>query len=146
MWMRSLRSSCIDSTGFNRYMVECESRSMWRKPLGLNVLIDTWWNVNTCPRSTYNMQISFNRYMVECESTCKRKRWWWKKRFNRYMVECEFRCLSILWSRFKVLIDTWWNVNRITAKKKRARTYVLIDTWWNVNMPVNAITDNRYRF
>ena len=45
-----------------------------------------------------------------------------------------------------VLIDTWWNVNRITAKKKRARTYVLIDTWWNVNMPVNAITDNRYRF
>ena len=47
---------------------------------------------------------------------------------------------------YLVLIDTWWNVNRITAKKKRARTYVLIDTWWNVNMPVNAITDNRYRF
>ena len=66
-WLKDIQS-------FNRYMVECESRSMWRKPLGLNVLIDTWWNVNTCPRSTYNMQISFNRYMVECESTCKRKR------------------------------------------------------------------------
>ena len=70
----------------------------------------------------------------------------WVKRFNRYMVECEYLIHDKDSNIFAVLIDTWWNVNRITAKKKRARTYVLIDTWWNVNMPVNAITDNRYRF
>ena len=62
------------------------------------------------------------------------------------MVECEYLIHDKDSNIFAVLIDTWWNVNETTAKKKRARTYVLIDTWWNVNMPVNAITDNRYRF
>ena len=84
--------------------------------------------------------------MVECESygvfnaliflTVLIDTWWNVNETHRiFFLNC-----------YLVLIDTWWNVNRITAKKKRARTYVLIDTWWNVNMPVNAITDNRYRF
>ena len=44
-------------------------------------------------------------------------------RFNRYMVECEFLTPQSFGEEQLVLIDTWWNVNRITAKKKRARTY-----------------------
>ena len=32
-----------------------------------------------------------------------------------------------------VLIDTWWNVNKILAIKSHKILTVLIDTWWNVN-------------
>ena len=77
--------------GFNRYMVECESR-FWRRAYIIScVLIDTWWNVNLAEAGTSNIiigvlidtwwnvntpeqvqkvkrQPSFNRYMVECES------------------------------------------------------------------------------
>ena len=31
--------------------------------------------------------------------------------FNRYMVECELRFISIILTAYRVLIDTWWNVN-----------------------------------
>ena len=34
----------------------------------------------------------------------------------------------------KVLIDTWWNVNKIRAKVFEEGKAVLIDTWWNVNL------------
>ena len=42
-------------TGFNRYMVECESHMFVADYKQLSVLIDTWWNVNTlliCFRTT----------------------------------------------------------------------------------------------
>ena len=32
-----------------------------------------------------------------------------------------------------VLIDTWWNVNKVKAKVFEEGKPVLIDTWWNVN-------------
>ena len=32
-----------------------------------------------------------------------------------------------------VLIDTWWNVNKMIYKLLFCRVIVLIDTWWNVN-------------
>ena len=32
-----------------------------------------------------------------------------------------------------VLIDTWWNVNEASARRKHLSLLVLIDTWWNVN-------------
>ena len=37
--------------------------------------------------------------------------------FNRYMVECEFGSVVETRTPDRVLIDTWWNVNkeRITA-------------------------------
>ena len=31
--------------------------------------------------------------------------------FNRYMVECELVRTAVILFMFKVLIDTWWNVN-----------------------------------
>ena len=34
---------------------------------------------------------------------------------------------------YTVLIDTWWNVNKIKAKVFEEGKPVLIDTWWNVN-------------
>ena len=38
-------------------------------------------------------------------------------RFNRYMVECEFSLFKYLCLDFRVLIDTWWNVNVSSIKK-----------------------------
>ena len=56
----------------------------------IHVLIDTWWNVNYVSGNTALVRvISFNRYMVECEccqSDCIRLS---TNCFNRYMVECE---------------------------------------------------------
>ena len=31
--------------------------------------------------------------------------------FNRYMVECEYQISTELPAGYRVLIDTWWNVN-----------------------------------
>ena len=53
--------------------------------------------------------------------------------FNRYMVECESNKLGIGADAYSVLIDTWWNVNKILAIKSHKILTVLIDTWWNVN-------------
>ena len=33
----------------------------------------------------------------------------------------------------KVLIDTWWNVNKALSDLLAGENRVLIDTWWNVN-------------
>ena len=49
------------------------------------------------------------------------------------MVECEFRDEIIFDFANQVLIDTWWNVNRVKAKVFEEGKPVLIDTWWNVN-------------
>ena len=35
-----------------------------------------------------------------------------------------------------VLIDTWWNVNRIVTGISSLAQKVLIDTWWNVNTSI----------
>ena len=103
--------ACSDEQGFNRYMVECES---WTPPLLLSntnsfnrymvecesdmtntlciiidVLIDTWWNVNTNNESAFFNFSSFNRYMVECEYICQTSKKYRRRSFNRYMVECE---------------------------------------------------------
>ena len=53
--------------------------------------------------------------------------------FNRYMVECESEYIVVGQSVMKVLIDTWWNVNKVRAKVFEEGKPVLIDTWWNVN-------------
>ena len=53
--------------------------------------------------------------------------------FNRYMVECESKRLYYFINNLKVLIDTWWNVNRSISIVPNNRNPVLIDTWWNVN-------------
>ena len=38
---------CQRSMRFNRYMVECESQTTGTNIDTVEVLIDTWWNVNT---------------------------------------------------------------------------------------------------
>ena len=38
-----------------------------------------------------------------------------------------------------VLIDTWWNVNKIFVTRPKTSIVVLIDTWWNVN-PIKLVT------
>ena len=53
--------------------------------------------------------------------------------FNRYMVECEYEYLIAHANIIKVLIDTWWNVNKVHIFYTIQVYLVLIDTWWNVN-------------
>ena len=60
--------------------------------------------------------------------------------FNRYMVECECVLLIRLLCQKSVLIDTWWNVNKVRAKVFEEGKAVLIDTWWNVNLKRGYIT------
>ena len=50
------------------------------------------------------------------------------------MVECEFARGLLSEGATDVLIDTWWNVNRIEFVQKLVCNAVLIDTWWNVNL------------
>ena len=79
-------------TSFNRYMVECEF---------------------FCCNVSLRGDTGFNRYMVECELIRRKYHVDLTMSFNRYMVECE----SILQRKrlysFTVLIDTWWNVNKL---------------------------------
>ena len=49
------------------------------------------------------------------------------------MVECELACIQFVFIFRSVLIDTWWNVNKVRAKVFEEGKPVLIDTWWNVN-------------
>ena len=49
------------------------------------------------------------------------------------MVECESILTAQQLSEILVLIDTWWNVNKVKAKVFEEGKPVLIDTWWNVN-------------
>ena len=75
------------------------------------VLIDTWWNVNRYADGEYLDSLGFNRYMVECEYAIADDVYNAISGFNRYMVECEFAFISHCKRFFRVLIDTWWNVN-----------------------------------
>ena len=38
-----------------------------------------------------------------------------------------------------VLIDTWWNVNKLMLAGVFPDALVLIDTWWNVNCFENLL-------
>ena len=75
----------------------------------------------------------FNRYMVECEFAQSYANLRLSLRFNRYMVECECYRYCYIYIPIFVLIDTWWNVNKVRAKVFEEGKAVLIDTWWNVN-------------
>ena len=75
---------------FNRYMVECEFRVYPLRVMFVNVLIDTWWNVNEEIKTD-----------VKVDDVVLIDTWWnvntgtrhlmssADRRFNRYMVECE---------------------------------------------------------
>ena len=83
--------------------------------------------------------IRFNRYMVECELEFEIKGQKAIHSFNRYMVECEYFILSAERDFLFVLIDTWWNVNMPVNAITDNRYRVLIDTWWNVNVRSGAV-------
>ena len=57
--MCTVRVWNLVDTCFNRYMVECEFVSTWTPPLLLDVLIDTWWNVNYVSFQLYLPRIGF---------------------------------------------------------------------------------------
>ena len=51
-----------------------------------------------------------------------------------------------VWSRKRVLIDTWWNVNSFFMGGGAGLINVLIDTWWNVNIFTKADSAKQYMF
>ena len=76
--------------GFNRYMVECESKPGRVVPSRFSVLIDTWWNVNG---ETLNFAVRGFCVLIDT---------WWNVNYIQQ---------SKILNPNKVLIDTWWNVN-----------------------------------
>ena len=111
--MKNLLRLYLRHLRFNRYMVECEFLPL--KLIGKPIR-------------------GFNRYMVECEyeqTRCRSRR---SRSFNRYMVECESRQQLSYFPEQFVLIDTWWNVNKLSTRSISRKFAVLIDTWWNVNL------------
>ena len=66
-------------------------------------------------------------------SLCK-----YMRRFDRVLIDTWWNVNKILAIKshkiLTVLIDTWWNVNIILARYKIPHRIVLIDTWWNVNL------------
>ena len=51
--------------------------------------------------------------MVECEFASTSLFAYAVSGFNRYMVECEFDGTDWVFDEYPVLIDTWWNVNKV---------------------------------
>ena len=98
---------------FNRYMVECELKSLILRIKKLSVLIDTWWNVN---ETTHNLQYLSKYVLIDT---------WWN---------VNVRDEIIFDLQNQVLIDTWWNVNKRVINGTFGELWVLIDTWWNVNL------------
>ena len=71
-------------------MVECEFDEVLEELSDFQVLIDTWWNVNS------------NYILAEFEDVIVLIDTWWN-------VNLSSVCLSL--KAVVVLIDTWWNVN-----------------------------------
>ena len=51
---------------------------------------------------------------------------------NRNILECKVLPLSFLPGGRSVLIETYWNVKKITSIPCRPLNLVLIETYWNV--------------
>ena len=66
-------------------------------------------------KHTMKELFSFNRYMVECELGDSLSDIASGLSFNRYMVECELVRTAVIFFMLKVLIDTWWNVNKLIS-------------------------------
>ena len=83
---------------FNRYMVECESATLYHDSKVDFVLIDTWWNVNICAINSFHFCIfvlidTWWNVNAVLEAFLKRK-----SSFNRYMVECEYSSAIVILS------------------------------------------------
>ena len=98
---------------FNRYMVECEFEKFWKTRKRENVLIDTWWNVNS---NKLGAGVEAVEVLIDT--------WWNVNKYGFVSVPCQYI----------VLIDTWWNVNQTNSASVQMLIAVLIDTWWNVNL------------
>ena len=101
-------------TGINRYIMECKFFALLLCYSLGDELIDTLWNVNPFSNILLILPSWINRYIMECKfNLCfflySSTLW-----INRYIMECKlciFWC-HLVWSR--ELIDTLWNVNKIS--------------------------------
>ena len=82
---------------------------------------------------------SFNRYIVECKEKCAQAYYLHDQRFNRYIVECKDFFSILTMSDLFVLIDTQWNVKKLTNYFSKKEDIVLIDTQWNVKKDSKGI-------
>ena len=88
---KSVTLNDLMGKGFNRYMVECESRNVYALDPSELVLIDTWWNVN-CIRHFERLKhiyVLIDTWWNVNTSSGSQSPYPTRPRFNRYMVECE---------------------------------------------------------
>ena len=67
-------------------------RKISRTVRRIQVLIETYWNVNEYPQDVVNA----GRLSI-----------------NRNILECKYESIKLIHNRFLVLIETYWNVNQI---------------------------------
>ena len=78
--------------------------------------------------------LSINRNILECKLHGN-----WQKSsgffsINRNILECKFRKVISFPTAASVLIETYWNVNKIGALVIFRQSHVLIETYWNVKL------------
>ena len=81
-----------------------------------------------------------NRNIVECKSSLNISGVDFSISINRNIVECKYHERREVFIRIMVLIETLWNVNRLTRNQVRGRSTVLIETLWNVNIEAGCFT------
>ena len=84
-----------------------------------------------------SLRSGLNRNILECKWRAARGEYETVGSLNRNILECKYAAVFVLIvDSNKVLIETYWNVNKV----KRGLTYclwrVLIETYWNVNLDV----------
>ena len=148
---------------FNRYIVECKSEKQAVEGNGLDVLIDTQWNVNRFFTTSNDNKMTV---LIDTQWNVNRDKWklevkekfvlidtQWNVNnddisklyikcygFNRYIVECKLS-LTFLYAVFLTCF------NRYIVECKlyiysfyQFRRPVLIDTQWNVNFNISVLT------
>ena len=122
----------------------------------LDVLISTYWNVNSSSQDEEFCDLCFNLNLLECKSRqCDNTSsssqvlisTYWnvnpqtvrrveipKSSFNLNLLECKSCNVLLTYSCLTVLISTYWNVNVLLETKFEKQKQVLISTYWNVNL------------
>ena len=84
---------------------------------------------------------SINRNILECKCRCVSPFFLMSCCINRNILECKFSTRQAVCQLPFVLIETYWNVNVLSAGGSGAQTGVLIETYWNVNAYASEAAD-----
>ena len=65
---------------------------------------------------------------------------------NRNILECKDRIIRKCSDGNMVLIETYWNVKKVTARVVETGLKVLIETYWNVKLSLNIVSKECFEY